>query len=418
MWKKVISATVFTVFTVCSALGQTTLEECIGLALANYPQLAEADVIDESERYDLSSAGLNWVPQLNITGKATYQSDVVEMPFEIPGYDFNLPKDQYSIVAEITQSLWDGGTTGSMKRQIKASADLKRRQLDVNLYSVRGTVENVYLGILLVQKQIVQNEILMKSLERRKDEVSAMIENGVAYRSDMDVVDVNILDCRQSLSQLDSDRRNYLAVLSKLTGKDMSDAVLEEPSSEMNTDSIIISRPELAMYDAQLDLNTAQRQDLNTRISPKFNVFVQGGIGQPGLNMLKKGFEPYYVAGLRMQWDIGSLYTRSNDIRKVEADRRDVEIARETFLFNTSIDIMNKINEIEKAREVLRQDKAIIGLRESIRKSGEEQYRNGVIKMTDLMDMIDDEHNARITESLHQVQLLVAVYSLKNSIGE
>lgn len=413
-----ISATVFTVFTVCSALGQTTLEECIGLALANYPQLAEADVIDESERYDLSSAGLNWVPQLNITGKATYQSDVVEMPFEIPGYDFNLPKDQYSIVAEITQSLWDGGTTGSMKRQIKASADLKRRQLDVNLYSVRGTVENVYLGILLVQKQIVQNEILMKSLERRKDEVSAMIENGVAYRSDMDVVDVNILDCRQSLSQLDSDRRNYLAVLSKLTGKDMSDAVLEEPSSEMNTDSIIISRPELAMYDAQLDLNTAQRQDLNTRISPKFNVFVQGGIGQPGLNMLKKGFEPYYVAGLRMQWDIGSLYTRSNDIRKVEADRRDVEIARETFLFNTSIDIMNKINEIEKAREVLRQDKAIIGLRESIRKSGEEQYRNGVIKMTDLMDMIDDEHNARITESLHQVQLLVAVYSLKNSIGE
>lgn len=34
------------------------------------------------------------------------------------------------------------------------------------------------------------------------------------------------------------------------------------------------------------------------------------------------------------------------------------------------------------------------------------------------MDMIDDEHDARIAESLHQIQLIMAVCELKNVLGQ
>lgn len=152
-------------------------------------------------------------------------------------------------------------------------------------------------------------------------------------------------------------------MLSKFTGKDMSSAEFAEPSDSMDLGSLEIDRPELRLYDARIAQNDVSREELQTRISPKFNLSFQGGIGQPGLNMLKEGFAPYYVAGIKMQWNFGDLYTRKNDIRKIENDRQTIESERETFLFNTSMDIIDQVNAIEKARDVLRQDREIVTLR-------------------------------------------------------
>lgn len=397
---------------------KTTIYECVEKSVGNYPQIKQAGLIDEAERYDLSNAGLNWVPRFTISGKASYQSDVVEMPFEIPGYNFNLPHDQYSAVGELSQQIWDGGVTRNMKDNIRAGADIQRRQLEVSLYSVKERVENIYLGILLIDKQIAQNRILEKNLLRSRDEVIALLENGMSYRSDLNIVDVNILNCRQKISQLEADRAAYVNMLGKFTGQDLSNAEFEEPVADFILDSISISRPELRLYDARLAQNKVSRAELQTRISPKLNLSIQGGIGQPGLNMLKEGFSPYYIAGIKLQWNFGDLYTRKNDIRRIENERRSIENERETFLFNTSMDAIQEISAVDKARDVLEQDRIIIALRESIRVSGEEQYSEGVIKMTELMDMIDDEHDAKVAESIHQVQLLMEIFKLKNTIGK
>lgn len=397
---------------------KVTIYECIDLSVRNYPQIKQSELIAEAEQYDLANAGLNWVPHFTVSGKAAYQSEVVEMPFEIPGYDFSMPHDQYSVTGELSQSIWDGGTTRNLKESIRAGAEVQRRQLEVNLYSIRERVENIYLGILLIDKQIAQNRILEESLLRNRDEVLAMLESGMAYRSDLNIVDVNILNCRQKTSQLQSDRSAYVGMLGKFTGRDMSGVTFEEPSGDCILDSIEISRPELQLYDARLDQNSVSRQELQTKLWPKLNLSLQGGVGQPGLNMLKKGFSPYYTAGIKLQWNFGDLYTRKNDISRIEADRKSIENERETFLFNTSMDIIQEMAAVEKAREVLEQDKEIIALRESIRISGEEQYTEGVITMTDLMDIIDDEHDARVAESIHQVQLLMEIFKLKYTMGK
>ena len=66
---------------------------------------------------------------------------------------------------------------------------------------------------------------------------------------------------------------------------------------------------------------------------------------------------------------------------------------------------------------MLEKDRKIISLRASVRASAEEQYKKGVIKMTELMDRIDEEHNARVSESLHYIQLLMAIYKLRHILG-
>ena len=308
--------------------------------------------------------------------------------------------------------------TRSQKDAIKTGSEVQRKQVEVSLYAVRARVQNVFLGILLLDEQIGQNALLMESLLRNEDNVKAMIANGMAYQSDLDMVKVNILNCRQQTDALASDREAYVRMLGLLTGKDMSGMDFMMPSEDVYVVRTDVLRPELALYSAQLKQNESRIRQLNSRITPQFDLTLQGGFGRPGLNMLKNGFEPMFIAGVKMQWNIGAFYTRKNDRRKIDTDRRNIELQQNVFLFNTSIDATQKGTAVDKARLMLDKDDEIIGLRSSIREAGEEQYRNGTIRMTDLMDMIDDEHNARLSQSVHRIQLLMAIYDMKNTLGQ
>ena len=405
-----------------AAHAQTTLDECIGWAYDNYPQIKEMSLIEMTKGIDLKNAAYAWLPHLNISGKATWQSEVVEMPMDIPGMDINIPHDQYGLTAEFTQQIWDGGTSRSQKELAEAGAEVKKTQLETNLWSIRSRVQNVFLGIILIDKQLELNKLLRESLERSSEEVKSRMEAGVALPSDLDQVSVNILSCLQQRASLDADRKSYVKILGLLTGRDMTDVELAVPQDAVNyvDDGArdFETRPEMAFYTAQLKQNEFQRRQLNTLISPKLNLSLQGGYGRPGMNMLSGDFSGYFVAGLKLQWNIGALNTRGLDKRKVNADAQKIDLTRKSFILNSSVEAEQKNNAILKARDVLEKDSEIIGLRQRIRASGENQYREGTIKMNDYLSMLDEEYKAKANESMHEVQLMMAVYDMKNTIGK
>ena len=423
--KRVLKTLCTSMAAICAgyaAHAQTTLDECIGWAYDNYPQIKEMSLIEMTKGIDLKNAAYAWLPHLNISGKATWQSEVVEMPMDIPGMDINIPHDQYGLTAEFTQQIWDGGTSRSQKELAEAGAEVKKTQLETNLWSIRSRVQNVFLGIILIDKQLELNRLLRESLERSSEEVKSRMEAGVALPSDLDQVSVNILSCLQQRASLDADRKSYVKILGLLTGRDMTDVELAVPQDAVNyvDDGArdFETRPEMAFYAAQLKQNEFQRRQLNTLISPKLNLSLQGGYGRPGMNMLSGDFSGYFVAGLKLQWNIGALYTRGLDKRRVNADAQKIDLTRKSFILNSSVEAEQKNNAILKARDVLEKDSEIIGLRQRIRASGENQYREGTIKMNDYLSMLDEEYKAKANESMHEVQLMMAVYDMKNTIGK
>lgn len=401
---------------------QTTLDECIGLAYDNYPQIKEMSLIEMTRGIDLKTAAYAWLPHLNVSGKATWQSEVVEMPIEIPGMDIRIPHDQYGLTAEFTQQIWDGGTSHSRRELAEAGAEVKKTQLETNLWAIRSRIQNIYLGIILIDKQMRLNDLLRENLERNSEEVGSLINGGVALPTDLDQVSVNILSCLQQRASLEADRRSYVKLLGLMTGRDMTGVELAIPQEALDfkDDGVrdFATRPEMSLYSAQLKQNEVQLRQLNTLISPKLNLSLQGGYGRPGMNMLSGDFSTYFVAGLKLQWNIGALYTRGMDKRKLKADAQKIDLTRETFLLNSSVEAEQKSNAIEKARDVLDRDSEIIALRQRIREAGENQYREGTIKMNDYLSMLDEEYKAKANESMHEVQLMMAVYDMKNTLGK
>ena len=401
------------------AHAQLTLEGCQHSAQTNYPLVRQYGLIEKAREYNLENAGKGYLPQFTLSGKATYQSDVTKLPVDVPGIDIkSMPKDQYQVMLEVSQNIWDGGDIRSKKQLTRATSEIDRGKQEVDMYALNDRVNQLYFGILLLDEQLKQNQLLQEDLGRTHQQVSNYIANGIANQSDLDAVSVEILNTKQKRIELESSRQAYLSMLSIFIGKEIaSGTTLEKPTDTFESTSLVNNRPELRWFDAQGGQLNVQESSLKTRFRPRFALFVQGAYGNPGLNMLKDDFSAYYVAGVRMSWNFGSLYTLRNDRRLIDNNRRKLETSRDVFLFNTNLQSTQQSSAIQSMRRQMVDDDEIIRLRVNIRKAAEAKVENGTLTVTDMLREITAENLARQTKALHEVQLLMNIWNLKYTLN-
>lgn len=394
-----------------SVFAQLRIEDCYQKAEANYPLIKQYDLIEKSKDYNLSNAGKGYLPQIQFSAKATYQSDVTKIPIDIPGVQ-GLSKDQYNASIDVSQVIWDGGNISSKREGIRTQSEIDRTNVEVSLYAIRERVNQVYFGILLYDEMLKQNDIYQKELQRNADQVTAYVQNGIANNADLDAVKIEQMKAVQQRTEFTHNRKSYLAILATLIGEKLGDdTALLMPDASYT--SMEIQRPELSLFNAQIRNIESKKKDINASLMPQLSAFVTGGYGRPGLNMLENDFSPYYIAGVRLSWNIGSLYLKKNNLKSIATNQSLIESQREAFLFNLNLDITNKNGEIEKVKDLVKTDEEIVRLRESVRKSAETKAANGTLSILDLMKEVNAEQMAKQDKIMHQIQLIQAIYNLK-----
>ena len=178
------------------------------------------------------------------------------------------------------------------------------------------------------------------------------------------------------------------------------------------------SRPELKLYSDQSKALDQRYNIIRSANVPKASLFVQGGYGRPGLNMLRNSFDLFYIAGVRLNWSLSGLYTRKQDKQLVEVSKRIVDVQKETFLFNTNTVLRQQQSEIDKLQQLVQSDKEIIDLRVKIKDAARAQLENGVITSNDYIREVNAEDAARQTLIGHQLQLLQAQINYLNTLGK
>ena len=406
---------------VAGAYAQITLEECQRKTQDNYPLVHQYGLVEKTKEYNLENAAKGYLPQFALSAKASYQSDVTEIPVKLSGVDLKgLPKDQYQVMLELQQKIWDGGGIRMQKKQTIAEAEVEKEKLNVDMYALNDRVNDLYFGILLLDEQIKQNTLLQDELERNYRQITAYVENGIANQADLDAVKVEQLNTKQKRIDLVSSRAAYLKMLSLLVGEALSpETVLEKPVPQSTVSAVSeIRRPELALFDAQGAGLQVQEKALNVRHLPQFGLFVQGAYGNPGLDMLKNEFSPYYIAGVRLSWNFGSLYTLKNDRRVIEKKRQQLDNNRDIFLFNTRLEMTQQDQAIHSLEKQMRDDDEIIRLRTNIRKAAEAKVANGTLTVTEMLRELTNESLARQSKAMHEIQRLMGIYQLKYTIND
>ena len=402
-----------------TGFAQITIEDCYSKAQANYPLIKQYDLIEKTKEYSLSNANKGYLPQVMFSAKATYQSDVTQIPVDfsqlgIQGVNISaLSKDQYGATIDVNQTVWDGGVIKSQKEKMLASAEVDKKSVEVSVYSINERVNQLFFGILLADAQIFQNRLLQDELERNYKQIQSYAQNGIANQSDLDAIKVNQLKAKQNETQFMNTKKAYIKMLSVLIGEELSaDAEFIKPASSRPVTKVI-NRPELSLYDAQIKNLETRNQEITSGLMPKLGVFVTGGYGKPALNMLSNDFEAYYIGGVRLSWGIGNFYTKKNNQKSIQTNIKSIETQRETFLFNANLDITQKDNNIDNYLDQLKYDDEIISLRNSVKQASEAKMANGTISGTDLTRDINAEQMAIQDKILHETELLLAIYNLK-----
>ncbi len=406
------------------AQAQYTLEECQALARGNYPLIKQYDLIDKAADYNIQNARRAWLPQISLSGQATYQSDVTSFPsemtdiYETMGILLNpLHKDQYRISLDINQTIWDGGYAKSKKEAAEADREVQSLNNETEMYALNERINQIYFGILTLTEQEKQAELKHRLLEENKGAITSGAENGVATENDLNLIEAELLTNKQYKARICSSRKAYITILSVMTGQPIPETAEFEMPSVPAQSSCLIQRPELKLLDAQISALDAQRRSVNSMSMPKFSFFAQGLYGNPGLNMFEDMMSYQwswnYIVGIRFQWNISSFYTRKNNLRNIEMNQNSINVQRERFIYENKLQQSQTMAAIEQMQDVMMEDDRIIELRTKIRETSESKWQNGVITMSDLLKDITNESNARLEKSMHELEWLKNIYELK-----
>jgi hypothetical protein len=100
--------TLFAVVCAAASRGQS-LDECRRLAREHYPAIRQYDLIAQTEQYNLSNAARAWIPQVALSGQATYQSATPTYPeafktiLQANGIEMaGIHRDQYKVSIDVS----------------------------------------------------------------------------------------------------------------------------------------------------------------------------------------------------------------------------------------------------------------------------------------------------------------------------
>ena len=360
-----------------------TIEECVSKAEANYPAIRKYAPLQSTLDIALSDINKGWLPRIGVYGQLTGQNVVPSFPSALSnimtqfGQEMKgLGKIQYKVGVDVNQTIWDGGASKVQREIARSQNDFESSALDVELYNVRQRVENLYFAVLLANEQISQSTTTLNLLNANLERLKAMLRNGTAMQSDVDMVEAQALELDQVIIQARFAVESYKRGLELFIGESLNDIELVCPDDTLNL-SNDNRRPELKMFEKRIAAIRASQSLSDVSSMPKIGLFAQSYYGYPGLNyfnsMINREMSFNIIGGVKISWNIDSFYTKKNSSRKTTASIETINADRDLFLFNTNIQTTSIKESISGLRSLIDNDAKIVALRSNVRKVAESQ---------------------------------------------
>ena len=385
-----------------------SLETCYSLLNKNYPLAKQGELLLKQHELDLAVISTNKLPKLELGAQTTYQSDVTQMPIEIPNTTVEAPnKDQYKATLSVNQLIYNGGLIDASAKVSEATLKTQQKQVEVTLYQLKKQVNAYFFSVILFNEKLDLLRTKKTLLETKLNEVKAGIKFGVLLPTSDSVIEAEILKIEQQLEEISLNKNSLITSLAQLIGTPIStDTAFENPTitTDFNTE---LKRPELALFQLQKEKIETSENLLSKQNAPNLMGFATGGYGNPGLNMLDNSFQAFYQVGVKFNWTVFDWNSNKKQRASLLINKEIVENEAAVFQLNTTIQLQQKQVEINKLSSFINSDLEIIELRKKILKSAESQLKNGVITssayITEVTNLFEAENNLRT----HNIEMLL-----------
>lgn len=392
-----------------------SLQECYDWAQDQHPLQEKYDLLTKQNILETEVLNTQKYPQIMFEAQATYQSDVVELPFTLPNMDFgSLDKDQYKAALMVNQVIYNGGLTDHQKLIKSKQLAINQEEVTTQLHTLKTQINQAYFSVLLLQEKISIIKKTQIQLTQKQSEINQMVEEGVLYERAVEPVTLAILELKQNEIELNAQRQLWLKQLGLLTGKSFaSDTVLNLPKQSSDD---LQPRSELSLIELQKEFTDLQSTLIQKQGLPKISAFGTAGYGKPGLNMLSNVFSDYYLAGIKLQWQVYDFNARNKQIEALKVQKEIIDNQKAQFEWNQNLQAENFLSEIDKLKALLATDDEIIYFRKTMVESAEKKLKHDMITIADLTEEINKLKTAEINKTIHEIQLALAMSNYNNTL--
>ncbi len=398
-------------------LSRVNLDSCIALAVRNYPLYTHAQRVQTQSDNKIRQINADMIPQLSLATQATFQSEVTE--FDMPGFSIpTTPKDNYSFGLEINQVLYDFGKFTQRKavERAKTASDIQKNE--VNLYSLRATIVQLYSEALLTRENIKILDSYKESIKIRYADMESAVANGVVLQSNLDILFAEMQRTNQRIIEASS---NLLAAEQKLvlyTHAAIDTATVLAP---INTSDIYSAnkalRPEVKQFNSQIKLLDEQIELEQRNKMPRLYLFGEGAYGRPGYNILNHDLRMYGTVGVGLRWNLNNLHSNTISAQNLTIDKDIIKEQKSLFEIQQNSELIEQQNEINKFAQLIDTDTSILEKYTSITATAADQLNNGIITSTNYLTQLHAQKQAELNKQIHIIQRQLAVVKYNLTAG-
>ena len=396
-------------------------------ALRSDPRAAQRTLLRQATDLRLAVIGADRLPQFEINGQGTHQSDVTRPTFGVPGITVpDFPKDRWQTTLDVEQRLYDGGEVARRRELEEARHAESEAALDVSLYQLRSEVNSAFFSAFLLEKRSAEYEALVEDLDARLAAVRARVEAGTALGRDAAEIEAERVRAGLQRDEARASRRASLAILADLVGHPIdTSAVLVLPADEperavpanLDTVAALRRRPEfdqLLRSRARLGREVAYASVENR---PRVVAFGQAGVGLPGLDQFRTSSDAFWQAGVKVVWRPWTWRSAGRTAAAYRLQQQVVSTEEQALGRSLARAVATNLEDITRLKAALVDDERIVVLRTEVERQARAQYDEGAITTPDYVETRTDVLEARLTLERHRVELAQARSTYLTTLG-
>lgn len=402
--KKTIPIIILFLCSSLSAFSQTTLslKEAIHFALEHKAEAVKAGLAVENSAYLIEEARSNALPQISVQGGVTYNALLQQMALTMGGETTVIEMGrpwQSTATVQLNQQIFNMAVFQGLKAA-KTTREFYRINKDLTEEQVIEKVAKSYFQVFKIQSQITTIEKTIENTTRVRDVLAGLFKNGLAKKIDLDRMNV-------SLNNLSSERQHFInalalqknslkfligmAINTKIQLPDNTFKV--DPHLTLNNPESLDQLTEIQLLQKQNELLHYNKKAIEAKRYPVLSLtanYGYSGLGErlPYFKGADQGvnWSDYASVGLNLSIP---LFTGFNNRAKIQqarikieenkADLQDTRLALSLAQKNAEIQIKNSLI-------TLRSQQANKKLAKDVMESVENNYKNGLATLTDLLD--------------------------------
>ncbi|QQT24830.1 TolC family protein [Sphingobacterium spiritivorum] len=432
----------FGIFGSAHAQEELTLKEAIQYALQNKADAKKSklDVINAENK--ISEVRSNALPQINLSAGLTYNPIIQKIALP----DFTGQTGGTTLV-EMGQK-WQATPTVSLTQQIfnqSVFTGLKAASTTRAFYQINHEmteeqlierVANSYYDVYQAKMQLETIESNLKSTRKTRDVIFGSYSNGLAKKIDLDRTDVAVNNLESSKLQKMNEIQLKENALKFVIGMDVNKDI-QMPKSTFNIDLKIANldtaqldnRTEIKLLATQRELNVFNKKSIEAQYYPTLSLqasYGYAGFGQKFPLVNNNGVWANFASiGVNLSFPIFNGFSTRSKVRQaqIDIDKLDVDISDKKLSLMT--DANNAQKQLKNSLLNINMQQANMELAKEVLSNVENNYKNGLATLTDLLDAekayaeAQNNHStALLNYKVAEIQIIKSNGNLKSLINE